>query len=132
MDEGQNEAAQALGMTRRQTMRRIVLPAGDARDHPADRQRDDLDAEDHLAGRVIAYAELLYAAQIIYSRNFQQIPLLIVASFWYMLLTSVLTIGQYYLEQRLLPRLSSRSCRRRRCSACARPDGCQLRATGLA
>ena len=49
VDEGQNEAAAALGMTRLQTMRRIVLPAGDAGDHPADRQRDHLDAEDALA-----------------------------------------------------------------------------------
>ena len=38
------------GMTRLQTMRRDRAPAGDARDHPADRQRDDLDAQDHLAG----------------------------------------------------------------------------------
>ena len=62
VDEGQNEAAQALGMTRLQTMRRMVLPAGDAGDHPADRQRDDLDAEDHVAGAACSgYTELLYS-----------------------------------------------------------------------
>ena len=42
VDEGQTEAAHSLGLTRLQTMRRIVLPAGDAGDHPADGQRDDL------------------------------------------------------------------------------------------
>ena len=41
----------ALGMTRTQTLRRDRAAAGDAGDHPADRQRDHLDAEDHLAGR---------------------------------------------------------------------------------
>ena len=50
VDEGQTEAAKALGMTRGQTMRRHRPAAGDAGDHPADRQRDDLDAEEQLAG----------------------------------------------------------------------------------
>ena len=48
--EGQTEAAQSLGMSRLQTMRRDRPAAGDAGDHPADRQRDDLDAQEHLAG----------------------------------------------------------------------------------
>ena len=50
VDEGQTEAAQSLGMTRLQTHAADRAAAGDARDHPADRQRDDLDAEDDLAG----------------------------------------------------------------------------------
>ena len=75
VDEGQTEAAHALGMTRLQTMRRIVLPAGDAGDHPADRQRDDLDAEDDVARRASSpYTELLYSAQLIYSVNYQTDP----------------------------------------------------------
>jgi polar amino acid transport system permease protein len=48
---------------------------------------------------VIAYTELLYSAQLIYSVNFKTIPLLIVASAWYLLMTTVLSIGQYYLER---------------------------------
>ena len=51
VDEGQTEAAQALGMTRPADDAPDRPAAGDAGDHPADRQRDDLDAEDHLAGR---------------------------------------------------------------------------------
>ena len=48
---------------------------------------------------VIGLQELTYVSQIIYSRNFETIPLLIVASFWYLVLVTVLTIGQYYLER---------------------------------
>jgi polar amino acid transport system permease protein len=43
--------------------------------------------------------ELLYSAQLVYTANFQTIPLLIVASIWYLVLTSVLSVGQYFLER---------------------------------
>ena len=49
---------------------------------------------------VIALSDLLYSAQTIYAHNFQTIPLLIVVSLWYLLLTSVLSIGQVFLERR--------------------------------
>jgi polar amino acid transport system permease protein len=48
---------------------------------------------------VITVTELLYAVQLIYSVNFKTIPLLIVASIWYLIVTSVLTAGQYYVER---------------------------------
>jgi polar amino acid transport system permease protein len=48
---------------------------------------------------VIVVTELLYAAQLIYSVNFKTIPLLIVASVWYIVCTSVLYVSQYYLER---------------------------------
>jgi polar amino acid transport system permease protein len=48
---------------------------------------------------VLAVPDLLYSSQIIYARNFQTIPLLIVASAWYLAVTSVLTVGQFYLER---------------------------------
>jgi len=48
----------------------------------------------------IAVPELLTSIQGIYSRNFQQVPLLVVACFWYLVATSVLNVGQYYLERR--------------------------------
>jgi polar amino acid transport system permease protein len=48
---------------------------------------------------VIAYTELLYTVQLIYAVNYRQIPLLLVASFWYLVVTTVLSIGQYYLER---------------------------------
>ena len=49
---------------------------------------------------VIAYFELTVAVQTIYSRTFQTIPLLIVAALWYLALTSVLSIGQMFIERR--------------------------------
>jgi polar amino acid transport system permease protein len=49
---------------------------------------------------VIATTELLYSAQLIYSENYRTIPLLIVASLWYLIVTTVLSIGQYFLERR--------------------------------
>ena len=48
---------------------------------------------------VIAVPELLYSAQIIYARTYQTIQLLIVVSIWYLILTSILSVGQYYLER---------------------------------
>jgi polar amino acid transport system permease protein len=48
---------------------------------------------------VIAVSELLYSAQLIYAVNYRTIQLLIVASLWYLIVTTVLTIGQYYLER---------------------------------
>ncbi|MDX6681405.1 MAG: polar amino acid transport system permease protein, partial [Solirubrobacteraceae bacterium] len=49
---------------------------------------------------VIAYPELLYSVQLIYAVNFKQIPLLLVACFWYLVITTILSIGQYYVERR--------------------------------
>ena len=48
---------------------------------------------------VISVPELLFTAQIIYTRTYQTIPLLIVASLWYLAVTTVLTIGQFYVER---------------------------------
>jgi polar amino acid transport system permease protein len=48
---------------------------------------------------VIALGELFYVAQVIYNRNQQVIPLLLVAVLWYILLTTVLSVGQFYVER---------------------------------
>jgi polar amino acid transport system permease protein len=48
---------------------------------------------------VIAYPELLYSAQLIYAVNYLQIPLLLTASIWYLVVTSVLSVVQYYIER---------------------------------
>ncbi len=49
---------------------------------------------------VVAFTELLYSVQLIYSQSFQQIPLLIVAVIWYLAMTSVLYVAQYFVERR--------------------------------
>ncbi len=99
VDEGQTEAAQSLGMTRLQTMRLIVLPqAMKVIIPPTGNETISMLKTSSLAS-VISVKELLFTVQIIYARNFQTIPLLLVASIWYLSVTSVLTIGQYYLER---------------------------------
>ena len=99
VDPGQADAAQSLGMTRLQTMRRIVLPqAMRVIIPPTGNETISMLKTSSLAS-VIVVTELLYASQLIYSVNFKTIPLLIVASLWYIVCTSVLYVGQYYLER---------------------------------
>jgi polar amino acid transport system permease protein len=99
VDEGQADAAQSLGMTRLQTMRRIVLPqAMRVIIPPTGNETISMLKSSSLAS-VIVVTELLYAGQLIYSVNFKTIQLLIVVSFWYIIFTSVLYVGQYYLER---------------------------------
>jgi len=100
VDEGQHEASSALGMSAGQTMRRIVLPQAMRVIIPPTGNETISMLKTTSLAFVIGYAELLSTAQIIYARTFQTIPLLIVASLWYLFLTSILTVGQYYLERR--------------------------------
>ncbi len=99
VDEGQEEAAAALGMSRLQTMRRIVLPqAMRVIIPPTGNETISMLKTTSLAS-VIAFPELVYQTQLIYARNYKTIELLIVASLWYLFFTSILTIVQYYIER---------------------------------
>ena len=100
VDEGQTEAAHALGMTRLLTMRRIVLPQAMRVIVPPTGNETISMLKTSSLVSVIAYKELLYSVQLIYAVNFRQIPLLLVASIWYLVVTTVLSIGQYYVERR--------------------------------
>jgi polar amino acid transport system permease protein len=99
VDHGQSEAAEALGLTRMQIMRRIVLPQAMRVVIPPTGNETIGMLKSTALVSVLAVPDLLYSAQIIYSRNFQTIPLLIVASIWYLVVTSILSIGQFYLER---------------------------------
>ena len=48
---------------------------------------------------MIAVQDLLYSVQLIYQQNFLIMPLLMVATLWYIILTTVLSIGQYFIER---------------------------------
>jgi polar amino acid transport system permease protein len=100
VDEGQTDAAHALGMTRIKTMRRIVLPQAMRVIIPPTGNETISMLKNTALVSVIAITDLLYSVQLIYSQNFRQIPLLSVASIWYLILTTILSIGQYYLERR--------------------------------
>ncbi|GGL91692.1 putative amino acid ABC transporter, permease protein [Streptomyces fumigatiscleroticus] len=99
VDPGQTEAAQALGLSRRRTLRRIVIPQAMRSIVPT--------AGNMLIGTlkgtsivsVLAVHDLLYSVQLIYNQTYQVIPLLMVATLWYIAVTSVLSTGQYYVER---------------------------------
>ncbi|WP_035798090.1 amino acid ABC transporter permease [Kitasatospora mediocidica] len=99
VDEGQTEAAHALGMSRARTMRRIILPQAMRVIIPPTGNETISMLKTTSLVSVIALEELFQAGQNIYSHNFKNIPLLIVVSIWYLFMTSILTVGQYYLER---------------------------------
>lgn len=100
VDEGQTEAAGALGMSRAQALRRIVLPQAMRVIIPPTGNETISMLKTTSLVVVIGYFELLTSAQRIYSTNFQTIPLLIVVALWFLALTSVLSIGQGFIERR--------------------------------
>lgn len=96
--EGQVQAALSLGMTHLQVMRRIVLPqAMRIIIPPTGNETIGMLKMTSLVS-VIALADLLYSTELIYSENFQTIPLLVVATIWYLVLTTILTVMQHYVE----------------------------------
>jgi polar amino acid transport system permease protein len=100
VDEGQTEASHALGMTQAQTLRRVVLPqAMRVIIPPTGNEFINMLKTSSLA-YTIQYSELLLSAVSVYTRNLQVVELLFTVSLWYLVLTSVFSVGQYYLERR--------------------------------
>jgi polar amino acid transport system permease protein len=99
VDEGQTEAAHALGMTKLQTMRRIVLPQAMRVIVPPTGNEINSMLKSTSLVSTIGIFDLLRSAQAIYNANFKIIPLLIVAVIWYIAMTSILQVGQFYLER---------------------------------
>lgn len=100
VDEGQTEAAHALGMSPTRTMRRIVLPqAMRVIVPPTGNEFINMLKTSSLA-YAIQYDELLQSAVKIYSNNLAIIELLFTVSLWYLILTSVFSVFQYQLERR--------------------------------
>ncbi|MET7437457.1 MULTISPECIES: amino acid ABC transporter permease [unclassified Streptomyces] len=99
VDRGQIEAAEALGLGRWRRWWRIVLPQAMRAIVPP--------AGNMLIGTlkgtsivsVIAVQDLLYSVQLVYHRTYQVMPLLMVATLWYVIVTSVLGVGQHYVEK---------------------------------
>jgi polar amino acid transport system permease protein len=98
---GQREAASALGMTHARTLVRIVFPqALRVAVPPIANESINLLKSTSLVA-FISVPDLLYSVQEIYSTTFQVMPLLVVASLWYMFIVSLMTIGQYFIEKHL-------------------------------
>jgi polar amino acid transport system permease protein len=99
VERGQSEAAEALGLGRARIFRRIVLPQAMPAIVPATGNLliGLLKATSIVS--VIAVQDLLYSVQLIYQQNFLIMPLLMVATLWYIILTTLLSIGQYFIER---------------------------------
>lgn len=96
---GQTRAAKALGMRPATIFVRIVFPqAMRVIIPPVGNEVISMVKNTSLVS-VLAMAELLYTVQLIYSRTYQTIPLLIVASLWYLIVVSILSVGQHFLER---------------------------------
>ena len=101
VDDGQREAAEALGLSRFQTMRHIILPqAMRVIVPPTGNETINMLKTTSLVFVLGQVLDLLTTVQLIYAANYKVVPLLLVASAWYLILTSVLYVGQYYLERR--------------------------------
>lgn len=99
VNSGQSEAGATLGMPRALILRRVIVPqAMRLIIPPAGNLAISLLKMTSLVS-VIAVTDMLYAAQVIYARTFETIPLLIVVTFWYLVIVSVMSFGQYHVEQ---------------------------------
>lgn len=99
VDQGQLEASAALGIPRLRTFRRIVLPQAMRAILPnAANEVISLFKGTSIVS-VMAIPELFYQVQVIYGRNSRVVPLLMVATLWYIVLTSLLSVAQYYVER---------------------------------
>lgn len=99
VDEGQYEACSALGVGRLRAVRSIILPQAMRAILPPTGNEVITMLKTTSLVSVVAVADLLYATQLIYARTFQTIPMLVMASLWYLAMTSVLSVGQYFLER---------------------------------
>ena len=108
VDEGQTEAAASLGMSKGLTLRRIVLPQAMRVIIPPTGNETISMLKTTSLVSVIAVVDLFQATQNISNTNYEVVPLLMVASLWYLFFTSVMTIGQFYVE-RYYARGSTRS-----------------------
>jgi len=101
VEQGQSDAATTLGMTRGQAMRHVILPqALRTIVPPTGNELINMLKNTSLVS-VIAAHELLTAAQQVYAVNYLVVELLIVASIWYLAMSTVASLAQAYLERRL-------------------------------
>lgn len=98
LPRGQMLAAQSIGMTRAQAMRRIILPQAMRVIIPPAGNESIAMLKFTAMCIVIGYQELLTSVSIIYSRTFQTIPLLIVAAIWYLAITAIMSLAQWRIE----------------------------------
>jgi polar amino acid transport system permease protein len=115
VEPGQAEAASALGMSRGKTTRRIVLPqAMRVIIPPTGNETVAMLKDTSLLIAVPVTAELSFQLRAVGSRTFQIIPMAVAAILWYLALTSLLMVGQYFLEKRFSRGVGSKETRAQR------------------
>jgi polar amino acid transport system permease protein len=115
VDPGQTEAASALGMSRGAAMRRIVLPqAMRVIIPPTGNETIAMLKDTSLLLAVPVTSELNFQLRAIGSRTFQVIPMSVASILWYVALSSVLMVGQFFLERRFSRGFGTRETRAQR------------------
>ncbi|WEV75888.1 amino acid ABC transporter permease [Bifidobacterium sp. ESL0800] len=100
VDPGQSEAAEALGMPRTMIMRRVILPqAMRIIVPPTGNEVISMLKTTSLVSAVPFSLELQFASDAIAHRIYKPIPLLMVACFWYLVITSILMVVQARIER---------------------------------
>ncbi|EFE95494.1 ABC transporter, permease protein [Serratia odorifera DSM 4582] len=99
VEQGQHEAAAALGLPAYRRTFRIILPQALRSILPTGFNEVISLAKGTSIVYVLSMPELFYTVQVIYNRTQQVIPLLMVATVWYLLITTVLSILQHYVER---------------------------------
>ncbi|WP_430393798.1 amino acid ABC transporter permease [Brachybacterium nesterenkovii] len=100
VDRGQTEAAKALGMSDGKILRRIIVPqAMRVIIPPLGNETIGMLKTTSLVLAVPFTLDLTFATNAIANKLFTPVPLLIVAAFWYLAITSILMVGQHYLER---------------------------------
>ena len=101
VDKGQLEAAQALGMSRGKAMRRVVLPqAMRVIVPPTGNETTAMLKDTSLLVAIPVTTDVFFQLQAIGNRTYQVFPVLIAATLYYLIASSVLMVGQAYLERR--------------------------------
>ncbi|WP_282245515.1 amino acid ABC transporter permease/ATP-binding protein [Stenotrophomonas sp. PS02300] len=100
VDHGQYEAAAALGLPRGRQIRRIILPQAMRSILPAAFNDVIGLAKSTSVVYVLALPELFYTVQVIYRRNLEVVPLLMVATVWYLVILTALSLAQHRIERR--------------------------------
>ncbi|HEX5598864.1 MAG TPA: amino acid ABC transporter permease [Micromonosporaceae bacterium] len=100
VDAGQGEAAAALGMSRGQTLRRVVLPQAMRVIIPPTGNETIAMLKDTSLLLAVPYSmELFFQLDRVGKYYFQIFPMYVAACLWYLCLTSVLMVGQHFLER---------------------------------
>jgi polar amino acid transport system permease protein len=99
VDEGQTEAAHALGLSHGKTLRRIVIPqAMRVIVPPTGNEVINMLKTTSLVS-VIQYTDLFRVTQDIGQTSGAPVEMLFLAAAWYLIMTSILSVGQYYIER---------------------------------